>query len=85
MILYKCLVNGAIAQSAREQVRQGLARIHSQMFGLAPDAIAVEFTEVKPGLWFTGGSFSQCRMYSRYVAMQIKAAELGIAPPHKPA
>jgi cation diffusion facilitator CzcD-associated flavoprotein CzcO len=31
------------------------------------------------GLWFTGGSFSQCRMYSRYVALQIKAAELGIA------
>ncbi len=31
------------------------------------------------GLWFTGGSFSQCRMYSRYVAMQIKARELGLA------
>ena len=32
----------------------------------------------QPGLWFTGGSFSQCRMYSRYLAMQIKAAELGL-------
>ena len=31
------------------------------------------------GLWFTGGSFSQCRMYSRYVAMQVKAAELALA------
>ena len=31
------------------------------------------------GLWFTGGSFSQCRMYSRYLAVQIKAAELGLA------
>ena len=31
------------------------------------------------GLWFTGGSFSQCRMYSRYVAVQIKAQELGVA------
>ena len=30
------------------------------------------------GLWFTGGSFSQCRMYSRYVAVQIKARELGV-------
>lgn len=30
------------------------------------------------GLWFTGGSFSQCRMYSRYVAMQVKARELGV-------
>ena len=31
----------------------------------------------QPGLWFTGGSFSQCRMYSRHLAMQIKLAELG--------
>jgi len=30
------------------------------------------------GLWFTGGSFSQCRMYSRYLAMGIKATELGL-------
>lgn len=33
----------------------------------------------QPGLWFTGGSFSQCRMYSRYVAMGIKGTELGLA------
>lgn len=30
------------------------------------------------GLWFTGGSFAQCRMYSKYLALQIKAAEVGI-------
>ena len=30
------------------------------------------------GLWFTGGSFAQCRMYSRHLAVQIKAAELGL-------
>jgi putative flavoprotein involved in K+ transport len=30
------------------------------------------------GLWFTGGSFSQCRMYSRHVAVQIKAREVGV-------
>jgi putative flavoprotein involved in K+ transport len=30
------------------------------------------------GLWFTGGAFSQCRMYSRYLALQIKAQELGL-------
>jgi len=28
----------------------------------------------QPGLWFTGGSFSQCRMYSKYLAMQIEGA-----------
>ena len=30
------------------------------------------------GLWFTGGSFSQCRMYSRHVAVQIKARDVGV-------
>lgn len=32
------------------------------------------------GLWFTGGAFSQCRIYSRYLALQIKADELGLGP-----
>jgi putative flavoprotein involved in K+ transport len=31
----------------------------------------------QPGLWFTGGAFSQCRIYSRYVALQIDAIEAG--------
>lgn len=30
------------------------------------------------GLWFTGGSFAQCRMYSKYLALQIKAQDLGL-------
>ena len=34
----------------------------------------------QPGLWFTGGSFAQCRMYSKYLALQIKAQEVGLAP-----
>ena len=32
------------------------------------------------GLWFVGGSFANCRIYSRYVALQIKAIEEGILP-----
>lgn len=31
----------------------------------------------QPGLWFTGGAFSQCRIYSRYLALQIDAIEAG--------
>lgn len=31
----------------------------------------------QPGLWFTGGSFSQCRIYSRFIALQIDAIEGG--------
>ncbi len=30
------------------------------------------------GLWFVGGSFTNCRTYSRYVAIQIKAIEEGL-------
>jgi len=32
----------------------------------------------QPGLWFTAGAFSQCRIYSKVLALQIKAAELGL-------
>jgi len=31
----------------------------------------------QPGLWFTAGAFSQCRIYSRYIALQIDAIEAG--------
>ena len=30
------------------------------------------------GLWFTAGSLAQCRIYSRYLALQIKAQEDGL-------
>lgn len=29
-----------------------------------------------PGLWFTAGAFSQCRIYSKYMAQQIVIAEM---------
>jgi putative flavoprotein involved in K+ transport len=32
----------------------------------------------QPGLWFIAGSFAQCRIYSRYLALQIKATEAGL-------
>jgi cation diffusion facilitator CzcD-associated flavoprotein CzcO len=31
-----------------------------------------------PGLWFTAGSLAQCRIFSRYLALQIKALEEGL-------
>jgi putative flavoprotein involved in K+ transport len=30
------------------------------------------------GLWFIAGSFAQCRIYSKYLALQIKAVEVGL-------
>jgi Pyridine nucleotide-disulphide oxidoreductase len=32
----------------------------------------------QPGLWLIAGSFAQCRIYSKYLALQIKACELGL-------
>ena len=32
----------------------------------------------QPGPWFIAGSFAQCRIYSKYLALQIKAAEEGL-------
>ena len=34
----------------------------------------------QPGLWFLAGSFAQCRIYSKYLSLQIKACEEGLIP-----
>ncbi len=36
----------------------------------------------QPDLWFIAGSLAQCRIYSRYLALQIKASEVGLLPRH---
>ena len=35
----------------------------------------------QPGLWFIAGSLAQCRIYSKYLALQIKASEIGMLGP----
>jgi putative flavoprotein involved in K+ transport len=32
----------------------------------------------QPGLYFIAGSLAQCRIYSKYLALQIKACEAGV-------
>ena len=32
----------------------------------------------QPGLWFIAGSFAQCRIYSKYLALQIQASDAGL-------
>jgi Pyridine nucleotide-disulphide oxidoreductase len=34
----------------------------------------------QPGLWFIAGSLAQCRIYSKYLGLQIKAYEVGLLP-----
>ena len=38
----------------------------------------------QPGLWFIAGSLAQCRIYSKYLALQIKACEVGMLPRRRP-
>lgn len=35
----------------------------------------------QPGLWFIAGSLAQCRIFSKVLAMQIKAREIGMVAP----
>ena len=35
----------------------------------------------QPGLWFIAGSLAQCRIFSKYLGLQIKAFEEGMIPP----
>jgi putative flavoprotein involved in K+ transport len=45
----------------------------------AGDELRNMFTRTpQPGLWFIAGSFAQCRIYSKYLALQIKASEIGL-------
>jgi putative flavoprotein involved in K+ transport len=50
------------------------------VWGLGPDGEMNNMWKRTPqeGLWFVGGSFANCRTYSRYVALQIKAIEEGM-------
>jgi len=38
----------------------------------------------QPGLWFTAGSLAMSRIYSKYLALQIKACEEGLMPLEAP-
>lgn len=50
------------------------------IWGIAPDGeLANMFRPTaQRGLWFTGGGFAHARIYSKYIALQIKAREMGL-------
>ena len=61
---------------------EAMAKKVGQVWGLGPDGEMMNMWKRTPqeGLWFVGGSFANCRTYSRYVAMQIRAIEEGLLP-----
>ena len=59
-----------------------VAKRVGRIWGIGPDGEMNNMWKrtAQEGLWFVGGSFTNCRIYSRYVALQIKAIEEGIIP-----
>ena len=54
-----------------------------QVWGIGADGEMANMFKRTPqqGLWFIAGSLPQCRIYSRYLALQIKAMEEGLIGP----
>lgn len=71
-------------QSQQEVVREYLggdiAEKVGPIWGISPDGELNNMYRPTPqdGLWFMGSGLSQARIYSRFIALQIKARELGI-------
>ena len=57
-----------------------IAKKVGPVWGFGPDGEMNNMWKrtAQEGLWFVGGSFANCRTYSRYVAVQIKAIEEGL-------
>src|SRR5687768_7137642 len=53
-----------------------------QIWGFGPDGEMANMWKCTPqqGLWFIAGGLGQCRIYSKYLALQIKAIEEGLLP-----
>ena len=65
-----------LTQLFGEEVAQRVGRVWG--FDDATSELRNMWTRTpQPGLWFVGGAFSQARIYSRYVALQIAAIEAG--------
>ncbi len=61
-----------------EQVAQRVGPIWG--FGEGQELRNMYTRTPQPGLWFIAGSLAQCRINSKYLALQIKAIEVGLLP-----
>lgn len=64
----------------RDILGPDIAEKVGQIWGIAPDGeLANMFRPTpQPGLWFIGGGLAHTRIYSHYIALQIKAREAGL-------
>jgi len=64
---------------------EAVAKKVGPVWGVGPDGEMNNMWKrtSQEGLWFIGGSFAQCRNYSKYVALQLKAIEQGLMPANR--
>jgi putative flavoprotein involved in K+ transport len=78
------LATGFVSQEAvvAKHFGEAVAKRVGPVWGIGPDGEMNNMWKRSPqdGLWFIGGSFAQCRNYSKYVALQLKAIEAGLMP-----
>ena len=76
------LGTGFVAQEVvvKKLLGESIAQKIGPVWGLGADGEMNNMWKrtAQEGLWFVGGSFANCRIYGRFVAMQIKAIEEGI-------
>ena len=79
------LATGFLPQEVviRKLLGEAVAKKVGQIWGFDADGEMSNMWKrtAQRGLWFVGGGFNNCRTYSRYVALQIKAIEEGIIGP----
>lgn len=70
----------------RELLGDRVAERTGPIWGFGPDGeLRNMFRRTgQPGLWFTAGSLAMSRIYSKYLALQIKACEEGMMPLEAP-
>ena len=59
---------------------EAVAERVGEIWGVGPDGEMNNMWKrtAQEGLWFVGSGFAQCRQFSRFVALQIKAIEQGL-------
>ena len=79
---------GAFEHPAQERYGAPVARAVGPIWGFDEGSQELRNMWVRtgqPGLWFIAGSFAQCRIYSKYLGLQIKACIEGMIPAAAPA
>ncbi len=67
------------AELVRRALGEEMAARIGQVWGIGPDGDLANMYKRTPqqGVWFIAGGLGQCRINSKYLALQIKATELG--------